>query len=297
MNRRLSPNAQGVALMTGGSLAYVINDGLVREATERGLDVYQSLFLRGCLMIVVLAVWAHRAGHRVRDLRADAPAQLRVSAEVVATACFFAGIVRLEFANAQTILMLVPFAVTLVASRRLGEQVSAQRYGLIALGFIGVVAVVRPTPGDFSPWALLVVVAALFLVLRELATRRVDPTIPPLVVALLTAIAITSMMGLLSVFTGWGDITGAAIVALVVACGFLIVGYLCAIEAVRVGDLSVSAPFRYTAVVGAVVVGYVMFDEAPDPLTWFGCVLIVSAGVASARADAGAMNQAGSHAS
>ena len=88
-----------------------------------------------------------------------------------------------------------------------------------------------------------------------------------------------------------------SIVALVVACGFLIVGYLCAIEAVRVGDLSVSAPFRYTAVVGAVVVGYVMFDEAPDPLTWFGCVLIVSAGVASARADALAMNQASSHAS
>ena len=57
--------------------------------------------------------------------------------------------------------MLVLFAVTLVASRCLGEQVSAQRYGLIALGFIGVVAVVRPTPGD-SPWALLVVVAALF---------------------------------------------------------------------------------------------------------------------------------------
>jgi drug/metabolite transporter (DMT)-like permease len=168
---------------------------------------------------------------------------------------------------------------------------------LIALGFIGVVAVVRPTPGDFSPWALLVVVAALFLVLREFATRRVDSMIPPLVVALLTAIAITSMMGLLSVFTGWGEITGAAVAALVVACGFLIIGYLCAIEAVRVGDLSVSAPFRYTAVVGAVVVGYVMFDETPDPLTWLGCVLIVSAGVASARTDALAMNQASSHSS
>ena len=87
--------------MTGGSLAYAINDGLVREATERGLDVYQSLFLRGCLMIVVLAMWAHRAGHRLRDLCADSPARLRVGAEVVATACFFAGVVRLEFANAR----------------------------------------------------------------------------------------------------------------------------------------------------------------------------------------------------
>ena len=58
-----------------------------------------------------------------------------------------------------------------------------------------------------------------------------------------------------------------------------------------------SAPFRYTAVVGAVVVGYVMFDETPDSLTWFGCVLIVSAGVVSARADALAINQASSHSS
>ena len=195
----------------------------------------------------------------------------------------FAGIVRLEFANAQTILMLVPFAVTLVASRRLGEQVSAQRYGLIALGFIGVVAVVRPTPGDFSPWALLVVVAALLLVLREFATRRVDPTIPPLVVALQTALAITSMTGVLSIVTGWGQLNRTALVLLTCACGFLVIGYLCAIQAVRIGDLSVSAPFRYTAVVGAVVVGFALFDEAPDTLHWFGCVLIVSAGVASAR--------------
>ena len=91
MNRRLSPNAQGVDLMTSGSLAYVVNDGLVRETTKRGLDVYQSLFLRGGLMIIVLAVWAHRAGYRVHDLRADVPARLRVSAEVVATACFLRG--------------------------------------------------------------------------------------------------------------------------------------------------------------------------------------------------------------
>ena len=282
MNRRLSPNAQGVALMTGGSLAYVINDGLVREATERG-STYTSRCSSRLPDDRRPRRLGTRAGHRVRDLRADALLGFE-SVQRLLRRRAFAGIVRLEFANAQTILMLVPLRSRSLR-RRLGEQVSAQRYGLIALGFIGVVAVVRPTPGDFCrgrsgrrrrP----------FSGAARAATRRVDPTIPPLVVALLTAIAITSMMGLLSVFTGWGDITGAAIVALVVACGFLIVGYLCAIEAVRVGDLSVSAPFRYTAVVGAVVVGYVMFDEAPDPLTWFGCVLIVSAGVASARADA-----------
>lgn len=286
MIRRMSLNAQGVVLMTAGSLAYVINDALVRRATEQGLDVYQGLFLRGSLMVVVLAGLSLRAGHRVADLRTDAPTRLRVGAETVSTAAFFAAIVRLEFANAQTILMLVPFAVTLIAAVRLGESVDGRRYALIALGFAGVVAVVRPTPDQFSPWALLVVVSALFLVVREFATRRVDASIPPLIVALLTAISITLMMGIISIFTGWGDFSGPAIAALMLASGFLIVGYLCVIEAVRVGDLSVSAPFRYTTVVGAVAVGYVLFDETPDALTWFGCGLIVGAGVLSARADA-----------
>ena len=104
----------------------------------------------------------------------------------------------------------------------------------------------------------------------------------------MTAIAITSMTGVLSAFTGWGTITTPAVLVLTLACGFLIVGYFCAIQAVRVGDLSVSAPFRYVAVVGAVAVGYVLFDETPDALTWLGCALIVGAGVLSARADAAA---------
>ena len=284
---RLSPNTRSVALMTIGTLAYVVNDGLVRRATEDGLDVYQSLFLRGCLMVALLGTWAIRAGHRIHDLRADSASRVRVVAEMGATACFFAAIIRLEFANAQTILMVVPFVVTLVAARRLGEVVGARRYVLVGLGFVGVIAVIRPTPEQFSPWALLAVAAAGCLVVREFATRQVDPDIPAIVVALMTAIAITTMTGVLSVFTGWGAISGSAIGTLVSACGFLIVAYLCAIQAVRVGDLSVSAPVRYVAVVGAVVVGFVLFDETPDALTWLGCGLIVSAGVLSARIDPG----------
>ena len=173
--------------MTVGTLAYVVNDALIRRSTEEGLDVYQSLFLRGCLMVVIFAGWAVARGHRPSDLRADGPTRRRVGAEVIATACFFAAIVRLEFANAQTILMVVPFLVTLVAAQRLGGDGDARRYAFIAVGFVGVVAVVRPLPAQFSAWSLLVVVAALLLVVREFATRHIDPTIPPVVVALQTA--------------------------------------------------------------------------------------------------------------
>ena len=126
------------------------------------------------------------------------------------------------------------------------------------------------------------VVAAIALLVREFATRRVRPDIAPTPIALLTAIAITAMMGLLSMLAGWGPVTKRSLVMVGLASLLLIAGYLFSIETVRVGALSVSAPFRYTSVLGAVVVGLLFFDERPDPLTVIGCVLIVGAGVAAA---------------
>jgi len=270
--------------MALGSTAAVINDGLVRVATEDGLDVYQALFLRGCGMIVILII-AGRARRQRFDKRfLTRPLVVRGAAEVVVAAAFFAAILRIEFANAYTILMAAPLAVTVVAAKR-GENVTRNHYVLMATGFAGVVAVIRPTPDGFSPWALLMVVAAAALVVREFATQRVEATTPPLAIALLTAVAVTAMAGGISVAAGWGAITGRAVVVLVLACLCLVVGYLFIIETVRVGDLSVSAPFRYTTVVGAVAVGFAFFGETPDALTTIGCTLIVGAGIFAARTD------------
>ncbi|MEM9134629.1 MAG: DMT family transporter [Actinomycetota bacterium] len=282
----LSPNALGALYMTLGTLAYVINDGFIRLAAEEGLDVYQALFLRGCAMIAVFATLLRVRGERLDRRLLVRPLVLRVAGEVVATATFFAALLQLDFANAQTILMLVPFAVTVVAGRSLGERVTPYRYLLVAIGFAGVVAVIRPTPSAFSPWSLLVVVSAVAYVGRELATRRVPSSTPPLAIALLTAIAITTMAGLLSIVGGWGAMSGAALAYLATACTLLIAGYLFTIETVRVGDLSVSAPFRYVAVVGSVAVGALFFAERPDWWTAVGCAVIVLAGVASAREEA-----------
>ena len=246
---RLSPNAVGSLYMTLGTLAYVVNDGLIRLATEEGLDVYQSLFLRGLAMIAILAALTKQRAESIDRRLFSPPLLLRVATEVVGTALFFAGLIRLEFANAQTILMLTPFVVTLVAAQRLGERVSPLSWFIVAAGFAGVLAVVRPTPGEFSAWSLLVMAAALALVVREFATRRADPDISPLPIALVTAVAITSMMGLISLFTGWGSVTQRSLVYLALATVCLIAGYLFAIQTVRVGDLSATAPFRYLSLI------------------------------------------------
>lgn len=279
----MSPNALGAIYMVIGSLGYVTNDALIRVATDEGLDVYQALCLRGIGMTVLFAALLKARGVAVTRSQFSRPVFGRVGAEVVATALFFAAIVNLEFANAQTILLIVPFAVTLAAAVILGETVTPLQYVTVVAGFVGVICVVQPGTGTFSPWSLVVVVSATALTFREFATRRVDNSIPAVFVGFVTAIAITAMTGVLAVFTGWNPINGTSAVVVAAACLCLVVGYVFTIQTVRVGDISVSAPFRYTTLLGAVVLGYVLFDEIPNTLTIIGCTIILASGIYAIR--------------
>jgi drug/metabolite transporter (DMT)-like permease len=279
----LSPNVLGSSYMAIGSLGYVVNDALVRAATDEGLDVYQALFLRGVAMATLFAAAGEVRRERLTLGRLRRPLIVRVLAEMAATALFFAAVVQLPFANAQTILMLVPFAVTVVAAVHLGEHVSTQQYAAVTAGFVGVLVVMRPATDSFSWWSLAAAASAALMVVRELATRRVDRRTPALPIALLTAVGLTALTGIISIFTGWGDMSRRGLVLVAFACLCLVIGYVFTIETVRVGDLSVSAPFRYTTLVGAVVIGAVFFEEVPDLITLAGCLVIVLAGVASIR--------------
>lgn len=271
--------------MVIGSLGYVVNDALIRAATDEGLDVYQALFLRGLTMAVVFATIGTARKEHLTRRQLQAPLLVRVGAELAATALFFGALVHLEFANAQTLLMLVPFSVTVVAAIHLGEQVSGKQYATVTAGFLGVLLVVQPTAGSFSWWSLAVVGSAGFMVIRELATRQVPRATPAVPIALLTAIGLSGLTGTISLFAGWGDITPTAVLLVGLACICLIIGYVFTIETVRVGDLSVSAPFRYTTLVGAVVIGSIFFDESLDAVAAIGCAAIIAAGVYSIRLD------------
>lgn len=267
--------------MVLGSLGYVTNDALIREATEEGLGVYQALSLRGVAMSMLFAAAVTITGARPRKAVFRAPLLVRVGAELVSTALFFAAIVRLEFANAQTILLIVPFGVTLAAAMVLRESVSRRRYVTVLTGFIGVLVVVRPATDGFSFWSLAVVASAVGLTIREFATRRIEDDTSSWFIAFVTSVSITAMSGALAVFTGWHPITARAAGLVLLACVCLVAGYVFAIQTVRVGDLSVSAPFRYTTLLGAVVLGYFFFTEVPDAWTIVGCTVIVLSGLYS----------------
>lgn len=272
-------NLEGASWMTLAMLGYVVNDAFIKKAVE-DLELFQAVCIRGVLIVAILSLVARARGELV-DLRRHAHPMvgLRVAMEAASTVLYLLALSRLPLASVTAVLQLVPVAVTFVAARVLREAVSWHRVGAVVAGFAGVLLVVRPGTDAASPWFLAALAAMTTVVAREVVTTRVPGSIPSLVLALATATVIATMGGVVSVVEGWAPIDVEHVVLLAVAAAFLSVAYTASVVAVRVGEISFTAPFRYSILVFAIVLQIVVFGDVPDALTFVGSAVVAAAGV------------------
>lgn len=258
---------------------YVVNDALIKWATE-AMPLFQAIALRGMAILVLLTVVirVHGGKPSLAPLRHRTVAA-RVAIEVVTTVLYLTALTRAPLADLTAILQLVPVVVTFVAARLLRERLSAVRVAAVLTGFAGVVLIVRPGSEGFNPWLLAGVATAAIIVVRELVTRRIPAEIDGGAVAFATALAITATGFGLSAFEGWESPPAARIGALSLAACFLTVGYVASINAVRIGELSFTAPFRYTIMIFAITMQVVVFRDVPDAWTFVGVAVITAAGL------------------
>lgn len=278
-------NLQSAAWMTLGMAGYVTNDAVIKLAAE-DLPLFQAIFLRGCWVCVVLLL-VNLNQRSVTTLRRhfSKPIAVRLVCETLGTICYLSALTRLPLAGLTAVLQIVPLIVVFVAARLLREPVSAQRISAVLLGFFGVLLVVKPGAASFSGWYFLGFLTVGFIVIRELATRRIQDSVPTQVVALMTAISITTMGLVLSLFEGWGPLGARSLLLLLGAGVFLTVGYVASVATVRIGDLSFSAPFRYSVIVFSIILQIVVFGETPDALTFVGSAIVAVAGLWAFWAD------------
>lgn len=271
--------------MTVGMAGYVTNDALIKLAAE-SLPLFQSIFLRGCWVCVILAVINASKG-TLADLRRhfSRPIAIRLASETLGTICYLSALTRLPLADLTAVLQIVPLIVVFVAARLLREPVSPQRVAAVSLGFFGVLLVVKPGAASFNGWYFLGFLTVLLIVTRELATRRINDAAPTQVVALMTGISITGMGLVLSAFEGWEPLALVPVLTLIGAGVFLTVGYVASVATVRIGDLSFSAPFRYTVIVFSIILQIVVFGQIPDLLTFVGSAVVAGAGLWAFWAD------------
>lgn len=276
----MTDNFRGSLLMMAAMAAFTLNDTCMKAVTET-LPLYQSIFLRGVLTVVALVLIGQAGGGLQLCLnRADTRVLAwRSLGEIVATVTFLTALQHMPIANLSAIMQSLPLAVTLAAALMFGERIGWRRLSAIIVGFVGVIMIIRPGGAAFDIWAVLGVCSVLSVVLRDMATRRFSRGVSSVSIAFYAALATMGLGAVMLPFSGWEPVDAKSAVLLALAALTLIGGYLTVVMAMRVGEVAVVAPFRYTSLLWAVAMGWLVFSDLPDGWTMAGAALVVASGV------------------
>jgi S-adenosylmethionine uptake transporter len=265
--------------------SFIVNDTCVK-AIGSTLPLGEIIMIRGSLAFCLIAmVCAHQG---VLDKLPQAFSRIvifRSLIDVAVTLMFLVALIHMEIANLTAILQSVPLAVAILSVLFLGERVGIRRSTAIIAGFIGVLLVVQPSPANFTAYEALALIIVVALAIRDVLTKRIPAHVPIFIVALANAGYVSLggvMLGLYQGFVWpapwqWALMCSASIV--------LASGYLLMVATLRSGDLSATAPFRYSNVVFAILLGMVFFAEFPNLEAYLGMALIVAAGLYTAHRD------------
>ena len=274
-------------MMVGAMTCFVLNDALVKHVSQF-MPSAQLIFLRGLMASALVLLAAHYLGVlRQVGLVLNPRVALRGAVDACATMLYLLSLFQLPIANATAINLAAPLFMTVFAVVFLREHAGAARWFAVLMGFVGVVCIVQPSSDGFNAWSLLCLLGTLFHATRDLMTRRIDRGIPSIIVTLATALSVTLLSGFFTLWSGWKPFGLRELGLLAVAAVFLASGYLLLVQCMRTGEVTLTAPFRYTAVLIAVTLGFVVWNEAPNGWAWLGIALLVGSGLHMLRSERG----------
>lgn len=276
----LSDNVRGAFFMVMSMSAFTLNDAFMKALGEE-VPLFQAVFLRSIAVVALLAFLSWRKdGLRLpsdpRDLKLVV---IRSVAEAAAAYFFITALFNMPIANVTAILQSLPLTITLTAAVLFREPLGWRRLTAIFIGFCGVLLIVQPGGDGFSIYSLYVLGAVACVTVRDLATRRLSRAIPSMSVALAAAVAVLVFSGVASIFVDWVPLRGERGLQLGGAVLFVVAAYLTSVMAMRVGEVAFVAPFRYTGLLVAILLGVLFFGETPGPLVLTGSALIAATGI------------------
>lgn len=271
-------NARGILAILAAMAFFVINDTFVKLASEE-LGTAQIIFIRGSFAIAMVLVLAFATGALKEWPRHGwGVMALRTVGEIGGTVLFLTALFHMPIANVTAILQAMPLLMTVWSALMLGEVVRWRRWLAVIAGFVGMILVVQPGTGAFDVYALIAVASLLFSSMRDLCSRFLPATIPTVFVALVSMVSVTVVGGAWAATEPWAPVSGRVLAYLVCAAVLLTGGFYFIIEAMRHGEMSVVAPFRYSIILWAIALGYLVWGQLPDMMAIAGIVLIVASG-------------------
>ncbi|MCT4557681.1 MAG: DMT family transporter [Pelagimonas sp.] len=275
----LSENTRGALLMMVSMAAFTFGDTCVK-ALSGDMPLSQVLVLRGVLATVAIYLLARGMG----QLRWRIPARemglvtVRCIGEVGAAFFFLQALFHMPLANVTALLQMLPLTVTLGGALFFSEPVGWRRWSAIVVGFVGMLLIVQPGTEGFDRYTIYGLLAVVFVTVRDLSTRRLSWDVPSLTVTLWASVAVLIFAAALSLGETWVPLTTRNLPLLLGSAFFIIGGYSFSVFVMRVGEVSFTAPFRYTGLLWALLLGWLVFGDWPDRVTLTGAAIVVATG-------------------
>ena len=284
----------GILLMMAGQLSFSINDSFVKLAVKEINDnssIFSVIFTRGMITSILLGLYLHFIEKKnLIKIISIKSFHIRGLYEVL-TALFFIALVFLPISEVYTLLMTNPFFVTIFAFLFLKEKVGIRRWTAVFLGFIGVIVVINPQNIDFNYLFILPIISAIFLTIRDIATKSFATKTNNVEITFVTALLITIFAGIGSLFFGY-HITANQLPHLLISSIFVLFGYLFSVMTVFYAPLSLTASARYSVIIFGIILGYLILGETPSSNMIIGAIIITVSGlfVIKRQKDAGKIN-------
>jgi drug/metabolite transporter (DMT)-like permease len=271
-----SARLAGIGLMLLSIFMFSFGDALGKFMVAT-YSVGQLLWLRACAALIVLLpmIWRHSAAFT----RLERPwlQLLRVVLSTIEVAAFFLATVYLPLADVITYYLACPIFVTALSALVLREHVGWRRWSAVLIGFGGVLIALHPSAQTVSWPAMIALGGSLSFAVLMLITRSLRAT-PDIVLASSQFMGTFALGALMSPF-GWVT-PGIGSLGLFAAAGCISVcALLCVNRSLKLAPASVVVPYQYSMIVWAVMFGYFVFGDVPQPATILGAAIIIAAGL------------------
>jgi len=300
MSLVLAPNGPaltGILLVAGGTVLFTVNDAAIKLLSG-DYPLHEIILIRSLIgMVFILALLARSPRGLAQILTRRPGTQLaRVLAILVSNASYYLGLAHMGIADAAALAYISPLVVTALSVLVLGDRVGLRRWTAIAIGFAGVIIMLRPGAGIVQAAALLVLLSAALYALGNLLTRHMGATESALSMSfwaqagfVLASLAVWLVAGD-GRFAGnsplwdflvrpwfWPPAADWPLLAMTgISTSF---GGVMVAQAYRTTAPGIISPFEYSGMPMAILLGVTIFGTLPDIVSWVGIVLICGSGL------------------
>ncbi len=290
-------NARGISFLCAGLFIFSFQDVIIKQLSS-SYPVHEIVFIRGLVALPLLLLLVHYESgfHKLKTGRPGLQL-IRSLAMFCSYLFYYLAIATIPITTAITLFFTAPLFITALSIPILGESVGFRRWIGIAVGFIGVLIMIRPGLIPLETGSLLALTSGFTYSIAALLARRLGIAESASAMAFYSMLLFTylgGMVGFIIHLTGYdpGDdptmafmlmewrMPGALEAGMLVTIGFIAaLGFYLLTQAYRVGTASTVAPFEYTAMLWAMILSYAVWGATPDMYTFIGAALIVAGGV------------------